>query len=193
MNVGALLACDHVPARLKDSLLHGHAFEWTGIPPRSRRGNYQSCRDNFEIAAADVERLHDEGFLEGPLPYCPWSLTPMACIIKHEPRFKVRMVVDMLRSGINDCLLKLPCELDDLPSVVFRYKRDAYLFKFDIADAFYCWPIRVTHCDFMGITHPGTGDFYRFRYLCQGNRQCPSIQHAWARAIQAIVRSMKMK
>ena len=55
---------------------------------------------------------------ESPLDYVPWTLNPIAYIIKHDP-YKVRNIMDMLRSIVNGNLLRTPCDvLDGLPQAV---------------------------------------------------------------------------
>ena len=187
VNLAALLSHPAVPAKLKDRLLHGHECIWTEAPPRRRLDNYRSCLDNAELSGADFDRIHAEGFTEGPLEYLPWIVNPIGCIIKTEPRFKVRNAMDCTRSGVNPVCARLPCSLDDIDTVVRRMSRGLLGCKFDLADAFHCWPVAARSCDYFAFRHPVSGALYRYRYLPFGLSQAPSFQQDWARVVQAIV------
>ena len=187
VDVAALHSCPHVPSDLKEALLRGHAYSWTGCPPPCRKKNYQSCVTFAAEASAEFDRVIEAGFAEGPLEYVPWTLNPIACIVKQDP-YKVRNIVDMLRSQVNEHLLRTPCVLDGLPEAVGCLLWGDLLWKLDMTDAFHAWALHWADCDFHGWRHPGTGDYYRYRFMAFGNRQSPSWQQRWARAVQSIMR-----
>jgi hypothetical protein len=145
--------------------------------------NYVSCHTHAEEAGALFDSLHGQGWLEGPLAYTPHTVSAIACIVKWEP-YKVRLVVDSTRAGLNDLMARLPCPMDDIDAVVPHLRRGDWLSKLDIADAFYCWPLAAEDCDFMGVRHPRTGQAYRFRFCAMGSRQSPAVQQAWALALK---------
>ena len=188
VDIAALRACPYVPADLKDALLRGHAYSWTGCPPQCRKKNYQSCVTYATEAAVEFDRVIAAGFAEGPLDYVPWTLNPIACIVKHDP-YKVRNIVDMLRSRVNENLLRTPCVLDGLPEAVASLHWGDLLWKLDMTDAFHAWALHWADADFHGWRHPRTGGYYRYRFMAFGNRQSPSWQQRWARAIQSIMRN----
>ena len=118
VDVQRLLELDFLPAGLRLALVEGHRYRWSQWPARSRKPNYRSCccEDNIEHAAPEFDRLIDMGLVEGPLDYVPWVVNPIACIVKWE-RFKVRNVMDSLRSGVNECMVRVMCELYMVDSV----------------------------------------------------------------------------
>ena len=187
VNVAALRACPHVPADLKDALLYGHTYSWTGCPPQCRKKNYKSCVTFADEAAVEFDRIIAAGFAEGPLDYVPWTLNPIACIVKTSP-YKVRNIVDMLRSQVNEHLLRTPCVLDGLPEAVACLQWSDLLWKLDMTDAFHSWLLHWADLEFHGWRHPRTGHYYRYRFMPFGNRQSPSWQQRWARTVQAIIR-----
>eukprot|EP00873_Tetraselmis_striata_P000781 jgi/Tetstr1/421045/TSEL_012090.t1 len=98
----APLMSPHAPSDLKAQLLKGAPLKWTGRPPRSRKNNYKSCFDNNDAAGVNFDRIIALGFREGPLHYLPCIVPPIAFIIKTEPTYKVRNVVDLGRRA-NPC------------------------------------------------------------------------------------------
>lgn len=42
-------------------------------------------------------------------------------------------------------------------------------------------------CDWFGVTHPVTGEYYRYRFLVFGSSQSPFIQQQWAIVIKGLV------
>ena len=189
VNTNALLVHPCVPPALKQALLYGQEFTWTCAPPRSRTTNYLSCRENAELSGADIDRILEAGFLEGPLDYVPWCVNSIGCIVKHIPRFKVRNALDLTRSGVNAAAARLLCELDDVATVMKFLRRGMLGAKFDLADAFHCWFVLTRSCDYLGLRHPTTGQFFRYRVLPFGHSQAPAFQQAWARAVQDILRT----
>eukprot|EP00873_Tetraselmis_striata_P039280 jgi/Tetstr1/459544/TSEL_004909.t1 len=187
VNTAALLMSPHVPSDLKAQLLEGAPLLWTGRPPRSRKNNYKSCFDNNNAAGVDFDRIIALGFCEGPLHYLPWIVNPIACIIKTVPTYKVRNVVDFKQSGVNDCLARVSCQLSDIHGVLESLQPGDALGKIDLTDAFFCWPTSSSDCDYQGLQHPATGEYYRYRYVPFGNRQAPALQQRWAHVIRDIL------
>ena len=186
IDIPRLLSASWVPPALQEGLRRGHKIVWTGCPLRTLKRNYVSCHTHAEAAGALFDSLHAHGWLEGPLVYTPHTVSAIACIVKLEP-YKVRLVVDSTRAGLNDLMARLPCLMDDIDAVVPQLRRGDWLSKLDIADAFYCWPLAPEDCDFMGVRHPRTGEAYRFRFCAMGTRQSPAVQQAWALAIKAML------
>ena len=145
VDVQRLLELDFLPADLRLALVEGHRYRWSQWPARCHKPNYRSCEDNIEHAAPEFARLIDMGLVEGPLDYVPWVVNPIACIVKWEP-FKVRNVMDSLRSGVNECMVRVMCELDMVDSVVPQLLRNMGISKLDLTDAFLCWPVHVRDC-----------------------------------------------
>ena len=184
LNREKLLSIPDLPTDLATGLVWGYDFSWMGeSPPRYAGDNYRSCADNLGPCGAEYDRLISMGFLEGPLDYVPHVVNSIGCIIKHEP-YKVRNVLDCLRSDINSYMSKPECRLDMLDSVVPSLCRQAWLSKFDETDAFLGWPLAVEAREVLGIRHPVTGQYYRYAYMPFGPKQAPALQQRWAAVIR---------
>lgn len=186
VNVEKLVASPHVPEELKDSLRYGFRQPWTGRPPRARMSNYSSCREHKTVSGAEYDRFIADRYVEGPLQYAPWTVNAIACVVKYVP-FKARNVVDFTRSEVNPHIARLECKLDDLHTVLPQIKRGSALFKFDLADAFYCWPEYVGDADYTGFVHPVTGEYYRYRFAPMGITSSPALQQSWAQVVRTIL------
>lgn len=186
VNVQKLLESDIVPADLKDSLQYGFRQPWTGRPPRVRKKNYKSCDEHKAVAGAEFDRFIAHQYIEGPLQYPPWTVSAIACVVKYVP-FKARNVVDFTRSDVNPHIARLECDLDRLAEVLPKIQRGSGLFKFDLEDAFYNWPVYVGDADYTGFRHPVTGEYYRYRFLPMGITSSPAVQQSWARVIRDIL------
>jgi hypothetical protein len=55
----------------------------------------------------------------------------------------------------------------------------------DQSDAYLHWPVKAEHCDLLGIQHPVTKEFWRFRTLCFGLSVAPFVQQSISLAIKA--------
>eukprot|EP00873_Tetraselmis_striata_P039288 jgi/Tetstr1/459552/TSEL_004917.t1 len=137
---------------------------WTGRPPRSRKNNYKSCFDNNNAAGVDFDRIIALGFCEGPLHYLPCIVNPIACIFKTVPTYKIRNVVDVKQSGVNDFLARFSCQLSDIHGVLESLQPEDALGKIDLTDAFCCWPTASSDCDYQGFQNSATREYYRYRY-----------------------------
>ena len=127
------------------------------------------------------------GLVEGPLDDVPWVVNPIACIVKWKP-FKPRNVMDSLRSGVNECMVRVMWELDMVDPVVPQLLGNMGISKLDLTDAFKCWPLYVWDCDVQGFRHPRNGEFYRYGYVPFGLKQAPGVQQRWARVLMEIIR-----
>jgi hypothetical protein len=187
-----MLALDFLPLDMRQMLVEGIQYQWSAWPPRCNKKNYQSCVEHADLAAGDFDRLIAMGLCEGPLDYTPWVVNPIACIVKWDP-LKVRNVMDALRSGVNEFMVRVLCELDLVDGVVPLLLRGMALSKFDIADAFLVWPVSARDCEVQGFRHPGTGEYYRYRFMPFGLKQAPGIQQHWARFVLDVVRRIGLR
>jgi ribonuclease HI len=163
----------------------GERFLLEHYPKEFWGRNYLSVtRDNKEATAAEIDRLVEKGWLEGPLHYRPRLVTPLGAVVKVD---KFRLVVDCTKSGLNGASADVICQLDDLHSLLRATPKGAWLSKFDMADAFFHWPVNQSDCELLGIQHPTTGQFYRYRYLPFGTSQAPAIQQKWAVEVRRIL------
>ena len=185
-----------LPDHLRGGLLNRFCFPWITHPNRCCKKNYQSCIENIEAVGTEIDRLANMNVLEGPLHYVPHICNPMACIVKHEP-YKVRMVLDSLRTGVNECMSKPDCVLDMLCDVASRIRKGSRISKFDQSDAFLTWPISglTRDRDMLGICDPrpdpatGQPRFWRYTYCPFGLKAAPALQQEMAQVIAAILKS----
>lgn len=174
------------------NVARGHAFNLLYVPPRFHGRNYPSLEgDNHARSVADLERLAGR-YLEGPLHYTPWLTTPMGGVYIPETD-KFRLVLDCTRSGLNIATAPSTAKYDMLEDVIHCITPGCYQSKFDLADAFFHWPIAQPDCDFLGIKHPATGEYYRYRFTVFGASQSPEIQQHWSVILKDILNTYGLK
>lgn len=151
----------------------------------SYRDNYTSVYDHLDAVVAEIDRLVQLGKLE-KVAHRPYIVSPMGAIVKPDTK-KVRIVLDTTASGLNDCLHSPPMKLPTLSTILARATPNCYQAKHDLADAFLSIPVRPEHCDVLGIRHPVTGDFYRYRFLCFGLTCAPFIFQSFMEATREVL------
>ncbi len=65
--------------------------------------------------------------------------------------------------------------------------------KFDLADAFLHWPMQAGDCDWFGVQHPVSQEYFRYRFVVFGSSQSPAVQQAWATVIKELVNKHGLK
>jgi len=172
------------PEDLVQLLLKGERFLLEGYPLEYWGRNYLSIQENLDATSKDLDRLIASGWLEGPLHYRPWLVTPLGAVVKTD---KFRLVVDCTKTWLNSFMVKVECKLDSLEDYIADIPRGAWLSKFDMADAFFHWGVEQSHSDLLGIQHPVTGQYYRYRYCPFGASQPPAIQQRWAVEVRRLI------
>lgn len=129
--------------------------------------------------------------MEGPLPYKPYLINPLGCIIK--PNGKIRNVVDASKTGLNECLRKLFVRYSSVADAIKYMVPNCYISKIDLADAFFVRPVDSTECDFLGLKHETTGDYYRYRFMPFGVASSPWSMQRLAVEIKRIVNEQGLK
>ena len=124
-------------------------------------------------------------YVEGPLPYRPHVVHPIGCVIK--PCGKVRNCVDARRSNFNKCLRKLYVKYSAVDDVVRRMLPGCYINKINLTDAFFVRPVDARECDYLGIKHVGTNDFYRYRFAPFGISTSPWSMQRLASEIKRLL------
>ena len=192
VDVQQLLTIPNLPSDLALGIVYGYGFDWLAPPPPHKGKNYASCALHVEEASADFDRMCALGFLEGPLDYLPHTINSIACILKLDP-YKVRNVVDSLRSHVNECMAKPECVLDMLEAVLSSIPRFAHLSKFDITDAFLCWPVAARWREVLGVRHPRTNQCYRYAFMPFGIKQAPALQQRWATVLRLVLNEVGLQ
>ena len=177
---------EHLSWLARDFLSGGHAMQLVEQPAKYRRGNYHSYESMPGKAHGDLERQVAAGFLE-KLNYNPKIIHSQEGVFDAE-KDKFRPVVDATRSGLNECLQKMPCRYDMLRDLLKMLQFGDFQAAFDLKDAFYLWPRAQVYCDYQGIQGPGSSpEVFRYRYLPMGMGDSPGLQQAWAEAIKCVV------
>lgn len=166
----------------------GFPMEFVSLPERYVRDNYRSYYDHSDLSDADIQRQLDAGWLEGPLHYTPWVVNPQAGIYLPE-KDKYRPVMDCTRSGLNASLRPSTCKYDMLEDVLRLQTPDCLNSGFDLKDAFYNWPRRQEHCDYLGVRDT-RGRSYRYRFTSMGLADSPRLQTFWAEVLKRHLNSV---
>eukprot|EP00921_Rhytidocystis_pertsovi_P024156 GHVQ01038819.1.p1 GENE.GHVQ01038819.1~~GHVQ01038819.1.p1 ORF type:complete len:297 (-),score=10.52 GHVQ01038819.1:83-973(-) len=136
--------------------------------------NYPSVFQYMDGFEADFQKRLKNGDLE-PVPLPPYIISPMNVLkqTKADGSTKTRIVVDFTASGLNSCLAAPPYTnptIDDIIRTIYPFD---YIIKIDIADAFASLPMHPKFADLLGIQHPVTKQFFRFRTGSFGMRSLP--------------------
>jgi len=113
----------------------------------------------------------------------------MACVIKKRPdvdesdenldyleRYKVRLINDHLRSGVNDACKTAPkCTFGNLELGAQKVTEGCWLFVIDFSDCFMHFPIGKKSEVLLGFWDPIEQKFGRYKYLCFGLQCAPYV------------------
>lgn len=149
------------------------------------RDNYSSVYEHLDAVVQELDRLEQLGKIER-VSHRPFIVSPMGAIVKADSN-KVRIVLDTTASGLNDCLRAPKMSLPTLSTILERMNPGSYQAKHDLADAFLSIPVRPEQCDVLGIRHPVTGQYYRYRYLCFGLSCAPYIFQSFMEATREVL------
>mmetsp|Transcript_35206 Transcript_35206/g.86368 ORF Transcript_35206/g.86368 Transcript_35206/m.86368 type:complete len:1038 (-) Transcript_35206:366-3479(-) len=70
---------------------------------------------------------------------------------------------------------------------------ECYISKIDLADAFFVRPVDATQCDFLGIKHEKTGEYYRYRFMPFGVASSPWSMQRLAVEIKRVINEQGLK
>lgn len=190
---------DEVSAAIKISATIGkHVEDWDGSAT-----NYSSFYEAGDKAQNELDRLVELGRAD---KFGSWEevvgalgegckLTPLACIVKESHgKEKVRLIVDMRRSGINGCMqlyerIVLPRVSDVAKSVqemaeVTPSSHDVEFCVADFSDAFYTMTLHPDERKNV-IVKDGLGSFYGIKVASFGLASAPLL---WGRLASAAMR-----
>ena len=174
-------------------------WNWSGPIPQElmqgftlpfRRPPVAVFPDNYD--SADVEKVWEEfarmnrrGYMEGPFEEGDprvYMTHPMAAVAKKGSE-KLRIVIDMTASLLNDCLIAHRFILPQVHDVAAKCYPGAFMMTADLVDGFYGVEVREADRKFLGVRHPATGDLWRYTRLAMGAACSPSAFSrlvAWA-------------
>jgi hypothetical protein len=162
----------------------GYPMTFVDTPKQYRKENY-STYTNSAHAHPDLLRQLEGGWIEGPLLYVPWIVNRQGGIYKPETD-KWRTFHDCAASGLNDTLQVPYSQFDGLPEVLPKHQTGSLQSGFDFKDAFFSWPRRQEHCDYLGLQDVH-GNYYRYRFANFGCADSPYVQSRWSAIIKRLL------
>ena len=172
---------------LREGLTTGFPILRSGALPLFHGDNYTSCIELKERAGADLERQHEVGCLEGPLHYVPANVCSLGSIYQPVPKDKFRNVWDLTASGMNGVTIVPQTRYDLLSDILPKQRPGCWMSGFDWKDSFWNWARAQPDCDYIGVRHPVTGDYYRARYAVFGASDSPYIQAEMSQVIKRVI------
>ena len=162
-------------------LLEGYRLPFRSKPKPTLPDNYDTA--NVEKVWDEITRMNTRGYLDGPVSKDLIYMThPLAAVAK-KGSDKVRIVIDMTASLLNECLVAKRFILPTVEDVATKCYRGAWMMTADLVDGFYSVEVCEEDRKFLGLRHPRTGKYYRYRRLSMGCAASPvafSRLVAWA-------------
>ncbi|KXZ41061.1 hypothetical protein GPECTOR_877g125 [Gonium pectorale] len=100
-------------------------------------------------------------------------INPLHAVAK--PDGSLRPIIDPTRSGVNECMERLPCPLPDLHTILEHLPPGGFLGKRDLASGFHHVRLCPEARRHMAFRHPTTSALQRFVALPFGASQSPPI------------------
>ena len=100
-------------------------------------------------------------------------INPLFVVVKDGT--SLRPIIDPSRSGVNECMTRLPCPLPDLNTILQHLPSDGFLGKRDLASGFHHVKLGPEARRFMAFRHPVSGALQRWVVLPFGASQSPPI------------------
>ena len=100
-------------------------------------------------------------------------INPLFVVVKDGTR--LRPIIDPSRSGVNECMTRLPCPLPDLNTILQHLPSEGFLGKRDLASGFHHVKLCTEARRFMAFRHPVSGALQRWVVLPFGASQSPPI------------------
>ena len=164
-------------------LMQGFTLPFRRPPVAVFPDNY----DSADVAKVweEFARMNQRGYMEGPYAEGGarvYMTHPMAAVAKKGSE-KLRIVIDMTASLLNDCLIAHRFILPQVHDVAAKCYPGAFLMTADLVDGFYGVEVREADRKYLGVRHPATGDLWRYTGLAMGAACSPSAFSrlvAWA-------------
>jgi hypothetical protein len=163
-------------------LLEGYELPLRRTPPTVFPDNYDTA--DVPKVWEEFTRMTDRGYMEGPFDdeSAVHMTHPMAAVAK-KGTTKLRLVIDMSVTLLNDCLVAQRYVLPQVADVAAKCYKGCYMITADLVDGFYAVEVRGEDRKYLGIKHPRTGKYYRYTRLVMGAASSPvafSRLVAWA-------------
>ena len=99
----------------------------------------------------------------------------------------MRNVLDASKTGFNDCLRRLFVRYSAVEDVVKYMTPGCRISKIDLADAFFVLPVDATDCDFLGVQHEVSKEYFRYRFAAFGVASSPFSMQRLAMEIKRVL------
>lgn len=195
------LSANGVDAALLHSWRHGHLLGASPVVPRQARNHPSVTSQQLAWAEREWDRLAEVGkvsfFPVDTPPPKHLNVNPCGLILKPRPgadaeadeteRFKARLIVDLRRGGVNECMPNVDVAYGTLGQAVARMSAGSWLFVLDLRDCFFklaCFRRRLVYSGFLfpwqtpvreiqlSTFRPQTGARYQ-RYQREGDFKNP--------------------
>ena len=165
-------------------------WNWSGPVPRELMEGYQlplrreppaAFPDNYDTADVskvweEFARLSERRYLEGPFDKADGNVYmthPLAAVSKKGSE-KLRIVIDMSITMLNECLVAHRFILPQVQDVADRCYPGCFMITADLQDGFYGVEVRGEDRKYLGLRHPKTGKYYRYTRLAMGAACSPA-------------------
>jgi site-specific DNA-cytosine methylase len=166
---------------IPEELRVGYRLPFRTAPASTFPDNYDTA--NVEKVWDEIARMNERGYLEGPVHKHDVHMThPLSAVAKKGSE-KVRVIIDMTASLLNECLVAQRFILPTVEDVATKCYRGAWMMTADLVDGFYGVEVCEEDRKYLGLRHPRTGKYYRYSRLAMGNRASPAAFSrlvAWA-------------
>jgi hypothetical protein len=155
-------------------LLRGYTLPLTREPPAVFPDNYDSA--DVPKVWEEFARLSERRYLEGPFDQREGNVYmthPLAAVEK-KGSDKLRIVIDMSVTMLNECLIAHRFILPQVEDVADKCYPGCYMMTADLQDGFYGVEVRGEDRKYFGLQHPKTGKYYRYTRLAMGAACSPA-------------------
>ena len=195
------LSANGADPALLHSWRHGHSLGASPVVPRQAR-NHPSVTSQLAWAEREWDRLAETGkvsfFPVDAPPPKHLNVNPCGLILKPRPgadaeadeseRFKARLIVDLRRGGVNECMPNADVAYGTLDQAVARMSAGSWLFVLDLRDCFFNWRVSDADSYALGFYSPGRRQFGKYNYLPFGLKPAPGINDTNVKEILRILR-----
>ena len=164
-------------------LIEGYKLPLRRQPPAVHPDNYDSA--NVAKVWDEFARMTERRYMEGPFDSREGNIYmthPLAAVPK-KGSDKLRIVIDMTATMLNECLVAHRFILPQVQDVANKCYPGCYMMTCDLQDGFYGIEVRGEDRKYLGLRHPLTGKYYRYTRLAMGAACSPSAFSrlvAWA-------------
>jgi hypothetical protein len=164
-------------------LIEGYKLPLRRQPPAVFPDNYDSA--DVEKVWEEFARMSERRYMEGPFDEKEGNVYmthPLAAVAK-KGTDKLRLVIDMSVTMLNECLVAHRFILPQVQDVANKCYPGCYMTTCDLQDGFYGIEVRGEDRKYLGLRHPRTGKYYRYSRLAMGAACSPAAFSrlvAWA-------------